>query len=286
MENLIKTFSDTKKLSDEITLARHSDREFYRILRKKFNGKNANTETFGVRKDYKGNDVTLEYQKELIEKIKNEPGYRYKPKHDQQKTNITDAPGFGSVRLCPPYEDPTFDREFFEFLNNLVEDGDNVYDFGGGMSPFLYFLDHGNKTLVDKADIPDVMEPLGIHYVDSDKWMVNPENCPPNSILFCFHTLEHLDNPEEMIKFFSRNFGVFVFATPNEEVIETSIYHHIYMQTGVYKKIFEELRVPAFLRTSKNGLDIHGIVFNDPKKWNYAKNHLFFNRHFKLYSEI
>jgi len=95
-----------------------------------------------------------------------------------------------------------------------------------------------------------------------------------------------MNNPEEMIEFFSKNFGVFVFATPNEEVIETSIYHHIFMQVDVLKRIFEKLRVPAFLRTSKNGLDIHGIVVNDPQKWAYMKTNLFFNRNFKLYSEV
>ena len=288
-DELVSTFADIKSVSNgSMVLARNFPNEFYRILRHKFNGENANTETYGVRKDYKGIDVTLDYQKELIEKLKDQ-SYRYSPKNDQTKTNITDAPGFGSVRLCPPYEDPNFDHEFFEFVNNLVEDGDDVFDFGGGTSPFLYFLDHGRKFLVDKADIADVMEPLGITYFDADKWLTLPEGKAfqdrISGILFCFHVLEHVNNPEELIKLFSK-FDVFVFATPNEEIIETSIYHHIYMQLDIIKGIFNQLKIPAFLRTSKNGLDIHGIVINNPKKWSYIKNNLFFNRHFRLYSEI
>src|SRR3990167_4834440 len=115
-EEKITQYSDVKKVNEEMTLCRNSSDEFYRILRRKFNGENANTETYGVKLDYKGNVVTPEYFKSQYEELKNNPEFRFRPKNDREKTNISDAPGFGSVRLSPPFEEPNFDREYFEFI--------------------------------------------------------------------------------------------------------------------------------------------------------------------------
>jgi len=292
-EDLIATYSDVKKASDDMFLARNKPDEFYRILRRRFEGGNANVETFDNRVlvSYTREVVTPETQKAFIDRLKADPAYRYSPKSDRDKSapnaNISDAPGFGSVRNSPPFEDPNFDREYFEFVNNLVEDGDNVIDFGGGLSPFLSLIEHGNRILVDKANIPDVVNPLGIQYVDGDEWFAAEKQQEKHSgVLFCYHTLEHLNNPEEMIRLMSK-FDVFAFATPNEELIETSIYHNVLMQLDVFKKIFAEQGSVAFLRLSKGRpLDIHGIVVNSPKKWAYMKNNLFFTRNFKLYKEL
>jgi hypothetical protein len=286
-EDKVASYSDVKKASDDIFLARKDPNEFYRILRRRYNGENGNPEVYQNRVNSAGTVVTPENQRELIEKLHNDLTWRWSPKDDRQKTNLTDTPGFGAVRLCPPHEEPNFDAELFEFCNNLCEAGDNVIDYGGGPSPFLAFIDHGNKIMLDKIPFADVMEPLGIQWQDSDVWKssFDPNEKKHSGVVFCFHVLEHLSNPEEIIKFLSK-FDVFFFATPREELIETSIYHHVYMQIEVFKKIFDELKVPAFMRTSKNGLDIHGIVVNSPKKWQYMKSNLFFNRNFKFYKEM
>lgn len=286
-EEVAATYPDKKEVSKDLILARHHPNEFYRILRRRFNGENGNPEVYTNRVNSAGDIVTPEYQRQLIEKLKADSGLRWSPKDDRQKTNITDTPGFGCVRLCPPHEEAAFDSEFFEFCNNLAEEGDEVFDYGAGPSPFLAFIDHGNKTMLDKIDFADVMEPLGMHYQDSDIWKTGFDETERkhSGVAFCFHVLEHLGNPEEIIRFLSK-FDVFVFATPNQEIIESSIYHHIFMQIDVFQKIFDEMKIPVFMRTSKNGLDIHGIVVNSPKKWAYMKTNLFFNRNFKFYKEM
>lgn len=279
----IKKYAEVQGVNSEMTLVRNNPKEFYRILRKAFGGQNANTETYGQKIDYKGNQVTPEYFKQLIESLK-DPTFRYLPKDDRKKTNISDAPGFGSVRLSPPFEEPTFDRGFSEFLENFANEDDNVVDFGGGISPFLTFYPRGKKKLVDKNGIADAVSPYGIVYEDAEEFMKKP--IEPKTILFCFHTLEHMDNPEETIKKFSEA-DVFVFATPNEEIISTSIYHHIFMQISVFKSLFQDLNKVAFLRRSKvNALDINGIVINSPQKYNQIKDNLFFKKNFRLYTEI
>ncbi len=285
-EEKIASYKDIKKVNEEMTLCRNSSDEFYRILRRKFNGENANTETYGVKLDYKGNIVTPEYFKAQYEELKNNSEFRFRPKNDREKTNISDAPGFGSVRLSPPFEEPNFDREYFEFIDNvLVRDGDNVIDYGGGMSPFLAFLKNPKtKRLIDKCNTPEVFSQFGIKYTDADEYLKIDRNVP--DVFFSFHTIEHTNNPEELITIFSHS-DVFVFATPNEEIIDTSIYHHIFMQKDIFKKIFTRNKSVAFMRMSRGGnLDIHGIVFNSIEKYNRVKDNLFFNRNFKLYTEL
>lgn len=290
-EEKIASYQDVKEVTKDLLLARHHPQEFYRILRRRYNGENGNPEVYTNRENSAGAIVTPEYQKNLIEKLKSDSAWRWSPKDDRVKTNLTDTPGFGAVRLCPPHEEPSFDAEFFEFCNNLVEEGDDVFDYGGGPSPFLSFIEHGHKVLLDKIDFSDVMEPLGIEWKDSDEWknVFYPgrvrDKGSLSGVVFCFHVLEHLSNPEEMIKWLGK-FDIFLFATPNQEIIESSIYHHICMQIDVFKQIFDEMKVPAFMRTSKNGLDIHGIVVNSPKKWAYMKKNLFFNQNFKFYKEM
>lgn len=275
---------ESHKFSEEITLARNNPNEFFRILRKSFNGKNANYETYGKRLDYKGNYVTPEYFKDLVSSLSSNPEFRYRYKNDIQKTNITDAPGFGSVRLSPPFEDNNFDKDFFEFISEIPDDNDNVIDYGGGTSPFLAFLNKGKRKLVDKNNLIDCVSQFGIDYEDADIFL--NRSIDKNTVLFCFHTLEHLDNPEDLIKFFS-NSDVFIFATPNEEIIETSIYHHLFMQVSVFKSIFKDNKSVAFLRKSRNGnLDIHGIVIKSPQKYNKIKDNLFFKQNFKIYNDI
>ena len=198
-DEIVQTYTDIKPVSNEIVLARNNPIEFYRILRRKFDGQNANHETYLDREKVqytKGAEVTTaKYQLELIKKL-SDVAYRLSPKDDHIKTpgdlkaNLTDAPGFGSVRLSPPYEDPMFDRDYFEFLNALSEDDDAIYDFGGGLSPFLSFIDRGKKMLVDKSGIKDVVEPTGISYQDGDEFynsLKNQQRIP--GIIFCFHVL-------------------------------------------------------------------------------------------------
>jgi len=286
----LSSYKNITKISDEMSLVRNSPNEFYRIWRKKFNGENGNIETFGVRKDYQGTDVTAINFRELYEKLKSDSIFRYIPKHDQKKTNITDAPGFGSVRLSPPYEDASFDKEYFEFLNSMITPDTDVIDYGGGMSPFLSFLsDAKSKTLADKSNVPDVFEQFGILYVDADDFISSVSSGQRNiekAILFCFHTLEHLNSPEQTIRELCKA-GMFVFATPHEEIIDTSIYHHIFMQIDIFKRIFDEIGAIAFLRISKNHpLDIHGVVLRDMKKYNRVKDNEFFKNNFTLYKDI
>ena len=282
----VEEFKEAIKTNNtELTLVRDSSEQFFRIWRNKFNGENANYETYGKQEDYKHNIVTPEYYATVIQKIQGDKNYRFSPKNDKEKTNITDAPGFGSVRNSPPYEDQNFDREYFEFFESIVEDSDDIVDYGGGMSPFLAFLPRGKKKLVDKNNIVDCVKQYGIEYEDADEWLKKEKDFS-NTILFCFHTLEHTDNPEELIELFSKA-GMFIFATPNEELIDTSIYHHIYMQMEIFKKIFAKNNSIAFLRLSKNWpLDIHGIVINSTKKWQFIKDNNFFKKYFKLYTEI
>jgi hypothetical protein len=79
---------------------------------------------------------------------------------------------------------------------------------------------------------------------------------------------------------------IFIFATPQKELIETSIYHYIYMDVDIFKKIFIQMKKPAFLHISKTGIDIIGIVVNSVAMWNKIKNNQFFVKHFNLYTKF
>jgi len=132
--------------------------------------------------------------------------------------------------------------------------------------------------MFDKNNMGDVL-PKDTEYIDSDDYF-------PVDVVFAFHVLEHLDNPEEMIREFSKS-KVFIFATPNHELLEDSIHHYVLMEMRVFKRIFEELNIPAFLRFSKtNPLDIHGIVINSPEKYKKAMESEFFTDNFILHTNM
>ena len=101
-----------KTNNEEMTLVRDFSDQFFRIWRKSYNGKNANYEDHSRKTDSLGNLMTPDYFNNLIEKLKDN-NFRLSPKSDKDKTKITDEPGFGSTRLSPPFEDPTFDSDFF-----------------------------------------------------------------------------------------------------------------------------------------------------------------------------
>ena len=235
-------FKFVNKISDDMWLGRNSLSHFWRILRRKNEWKNSNTDTYGVRCDYQSYEQQQEFDSakflEHVQRFKDDPKERLSPKTDKPpKTNVADSPGFGSVRLVPPYEEANYDQDFFDFCQSMVGDGDVVADFGGGAGWFMHFLKGGKRRIVfDKNKMGDVL-PSDTEYIDSDDIF-------PVDVLFAFHVLEHLDNPEEMIRMFSKS-KVFIFATPNQEVLENSIHHYVFMEMGIFKGIFKELGVPV-----------------------------------------
>jgi len=274
-------FKKVIDISPNIKLARDEEDQFLRILRKDQNYENANTKTYGDKQTYDGTEASLEKLKSQIELFKTNSQERYKPKSDRDKTNICDAPGFGSVRLVMPYEDPSFDFEYFEFISSLIDKEDTVIDFGGGIGHFLIMLPEcKKKILVEKNGVGDIVKEFGIQYQDMNN------NDLIGNVSFCIHTLEHSSNPESLLKMLSQS-DISLVITPREELIDTSINHYIYMQEEIFKKQFEKLGTIAYMRTSKNHpLDIHIIMIN-PKainKFNKIKDNEFFKKNFTLYT--
>jgi len=281
----MEEFKEVKIFSDEIKLARNSDDEFYRILRKRCNWENTNYESYTDLAGYDGFN-TPESFKAKVKFLKENYEERIKLKCDREdnKTIITDAPGYGAVRLNPPYENPGFDVEYANFINSIIEKDDTVIDFGGGSSPFLALLpDCKEKILVEVKDFRDLMAGVGITYKHPDEFTKFPEK----SICTCFHTLEHVSNPEEMILKLSKA-DVFIFATPNQELIDTSKYHYILMQIEIFKKLSQKYNLITYLRTSKSGLDIHGIIFNKRAldKFSKVKENNFFKNNYAFYKQL
>jgi 2-polyprenyl-3-methyl-5-hydroxy-6-metoxy-1,4-benzoquinol methylase len=274
-------FSKIQELDEEITLGRNSDFDFWRILRKSQNYGNANIKTYGDQKGYDGN--TTNEQKLINELIylKENDIERFKPKTDlgAGKNNITDAPGFGSVRLSPPYEEPDFDKQYFDFLNNLIENDYSIVDFGGGAGHFLYMTkDCKEKLLVEKNNINFLNK---IDYIDADKFDFTKRY----DMIFSYHTMEHVNNPEELIVKLANCSDFFVFASPLTELIKTSIHHYIYIEISIIKKLLRDNNLIGFIHTSKNNLDVHCIIVKNPKIYNKLKIDSFFNKNFKLYSQ-
>jgi hypothetical protein len=289
----MEEFKEVKIISDEIKLARNSEDEFYRILRKRCNWENTNYESFTDLVAYDGLN-TPESFKAKVKFLKENYEERIKLKSDREdnKTIITDAPGYGAVRLNPPYEKPGFDVEYANFINSIIEPEDTVIDFGGGASPFLALLPEcKEKILVEVKDFKNLMDEVGITYVHPD----NFKGFPPKSIATCFHTLEHVSNPEELILKFSEA-DIFIFATPNKELIETSKYHYIYMEIDIFKRLSKKHNLITYLRTSAGpfkmnttqGLDIHGIIFNKRASAKFSKvsQNNFFKNNFIFYRNL
>ena len=231
-------FKEIKIYSDEIKLARNSEDEFYRILRKRCNWENTNYESYTDLAGYDGMNTPESFQSK-IKFLKENYEERIKLKSDREdnKTIITDAPGFGAVRLNPPYENPGFDVEYANFINSIIEKDDTLVDFGGGSSPFLALLPEcKEKILVEVKDFSNLMSPVGITYKHPDNFKI----FPPKSTAFCFHTLEHVSNPEEIILKLSEA-DIFIFATPNRELIDTSKYHYIFMEIDIFKRLSQKI---------------------------------------------
>lgn len=253
-------FLYTKVLNDELTLARNSEEEFWKILRKKTNYKNANSEYFGHKDNYIGaeNIYSIEEKISLLQDLE----YRLKPKSDDPSKGerITDAPGFGCTRLSPPYEEIGFDKNYFNFLNSFIKPDNIIADYGGDLGLFLYFLkDCKRKILVEKNGVEDII-PSNINYIDADNFS---EKC---NFIFSYHTLEHLTNPEQWIEqMCNLSEDAFIFGTPLNEIIDTSIHHYVYVELEILKKIFKRLNKIFFYHISHHNLDIHCIVINNNK---------------------
>jgi hypothetical protein len=280
----MEEFKEIKTISDEIKLARNSEDEFYRILRKRCNWENINYESYTDLLGYDG-ITTLESFQAKIKFLKENYEERIKLKSDKEenKTIITDAPGFGSVRLNPPYEVPGFDVEFANFVNSLIEKDDTIIDYGGGSSPFLALLPEcKEKILVEVKNLRDIMTKVGITFKYPEEFIM-----PQKSVTFCIHTLEHVSNPEEIILQLS-NADIFIFATPNRELIDTSKYHYIFMDIEIFKRLSQKHNLITYLRTSKSGLDIHGIIFNKRAsvKFSKVRENNFFKNNYIFYKQL
>lgn len=277
-EEIKKQFSQFREVDEEITLARNNPDEFWKILRKSQDYGNANFKTFGDKKNYQNNIVTKESALSQFEKLKDE-NFRFSAKTDQGpgKNNITDAPGFGSVRLSPPYEDPNFDRDYFNFLNSLIKPEDSIADLGGGLGHLLHFLkDCKNKVLIEKNGVQDEILPP-VQYLDADEFNNNFD------LIFCYHCIEHLSEPEKVIEnLIKRSNKFFVFASPLKEIIETSIHHYVFVELEIIQRILGKYNKILFYHISKySPLDLHCIVFNDDNLLRENYKNEFLKKYFK-----
>lgn len=272
-------FTQIKKINDEITFARNSENEFWRILRKSQNDENGNYKMFGDRKTHK--EVVLKDASEIVDEIKfykNNSFERFKPKDDHNNTNVCDNPGFGSVRLSPPYEDKDFDKEYFGFIDSLITDEDVVVDYGGSYGLNLGCLSNEvcEKLLVEKKDTFDIPE-YNIKYIDGDNFDFNKKY----DYFFCYHTIEHLSDPEAtVLKIANSTSKIAFFAAPLREIIETSIYHYIYVDIDIVLELLKKCGGRAFIHISKNHpLDIHFMIIKDAKVFKQINSLPFFKKY-------
>ena len=270
-----------KQISDDMTLVRYNEDQFCRIIRKSCSGENINCLYFNNKAGY---DMKATEGKELLHdmrKIMENPEFRFSIKYDDGpfKNDITASPGFGSQRLSPPHEDINFDKNYFNFLNSLIEPADVVADYGGGKGHFLYSLNSCRKLLVEKNGV-DVSE-LNIKYIDADTFDFNAD------FIFNSHCLEHLNNPEEIFeKMCMGAKKAVIFATPNQELIETSRNHYIYMQLIIFKKLIKKMNKIGFFHLQPTGLDIHGIIITSDSLLRKCLKDDFFKNNFKLCTNV
>jgi hypothetical protein len=277
----ISNFKQHKAINDNIIFAKNNDDDFWRILRKQVNYRNCNSDEFGhVTQDVSWSKDGI---KKSIELLRSDEAYRLSLKSGPG-TLITDAPGFGSMRLNPPYEPELFDKDYFEFINSMIDDNDSVAELGGAGGHFLALVGNKNnpKTLVEKSDVGNI-EDENITYVDFDNLNTETDRF---DCLFSYHTIEHLSEPEQMIDFMVNNCNKFsIFATPLEELIETSIQHYIFVSEQEIRNQLSKYKKHCFVHVTQNArLDIHVMTINSTTIFQKASKNSFFNKYWTYYT--